>query len=274
MRREEDVAGRLVGDAMGVPWVGHDDGSRPGMYDIRFESEPPTALEVVTLTNSAKREDFSAFRWLRGLHGGQELQRHWTLIVQAGTAPSVRFKDVPGRVVRALAVLEDGQVYSIEGGWATGHWRCPHASAAVEVATCIRGGRASSREISPAFPPGVEFVLATSSSWPPDPDSVSDWIEKQLHRPELSDVVRKLRQSGLKERHVFLWIDQMHGPWAMFRHWGTSKTPDTPLRLPQVVTRVWIGGYGSMLWSYCDTEGWQAFDVGLDQPAGPWVDVI
>jgi hypothetical protein len=67
--------------------------------DFKFESEPPTALEVVTHTDPSHRKEFSAFRWLRGLHGGQELPRHWTLIVQPGPSHPVRFKDIAARVV-------------------------------------------------------------------------------------------------------------------------------------------------------------------------------
>lgn len=65
----------------------------------------------------------------------------------------------------------------------------------------------------------------------------------------------------------------MHGPWSMFRHWGTSEVPDAPMDVPDEVTGVWIGGYGSLLWSYSRELGWRAFEVDLEQPAGPWVEV-
>jgi hypothetical protein len=258
LRPEEEWARQMLSNALDAEVVQHDDGSAPGMYDLRVEYQDRIAAvevtaaadgEMIALWNLMNGEG----RWIE-----DELAGGWMVALH----PSARAKRIRSELPSLLAVLEQSGTRS---------FRSRTLRQVDNVAAQARSiGVASATQSGTDFPGSIyvtiDLPLDRSGGWVSDDgDALSEWIGTFLTQPEQADVRAKLGSSGANERHVFLLLPGLST--APFSAAELLMRDDPPLprlspRLPPEITDVWVASTWStgvgIRWS--SDYGWSTFD--------------
>ena len=267
LRDEEEWARTLVSAVLRVPVEQYDDGSLPGMHDLRIlRGNADEALEVTAAADPDsiqlwKLVNGTDERWIEpGLRGGWRVE-----LVPTANAKKLR-RDLPS----LLAELERQRVDRLE---------TEHAmSAQGEMARAL--GIVAASQGDTQYPGSIYVLIDQETRNYPavasgSPRSVASWISAFLGAPERSDVRTKLARSGATRRHVFILVSAFStAPASLVTVLLHNDEPHglPPLQLPPEITDVWIAStwaLGSGLrWSL--EGGWQRFptkvEVGDDDP--------
>lgn len=127
----------------------------------------------------------------------------------------------------------------------------------------------------PADPDPFVYLLAPE---PPEPDEfeptpanlLNDVIEIAAHA---TDNLNKLGRSGRSERHLWVWVDDLHPAWQVFD--SATLLEDTWSLLPQdipvlppEVTTAWAATekHATVVWQVRPPEPWQELFRGPRDP--------
>lgn len=229
----------------------HDDGSRPGMYDLRIGSaeSPEVAIECVGAVDPVR-----AATWNAGPGRGSfllQIRGDWVVELE----PDTKVKQVR----RALeSLLTDCESLGVEE-FLPIDWRLKYSDPSLYVRfKAIRIGsvhriRAEGRGRVYLSMNGVGGGVDTKGR------AVPTWISEFLHAPEREDVLSKLRKSGAVECHVFVPVMFAAVPWEVESYLSDPSqiVPEGAPDLPAPVTAVWIlYGIKGLFWG---GAGWRLF---------------
>lgn len=242
----------------------HDDGSAPGMFDIKVGDPLVAAVEVGRVTEPATLQ--AEAHWRKHLEGTDEdrLRYLWLLsfgdnLAQEGRSayPRVSLPD-PSELVEILQRLEvkgltsiprlDRFVRPMTGGWT---WSDEDIGALVNLigdCTPIVAIEAPGRG-------GWRFGFAHGGSSTLDIDVIAR--HAATHVRELDDLRSKLERSGAPERIAALAYDSMSDMGWATSHWHTGQLPTEPPDLPDEVTSLLLVGMNGLAVAWRPGEGWR-----------------
>ena len=237
----------------------HDDGSRPGMYDLELRY-PEGRWAAVEVTRAADAEQMALWRLIHRTERWivDSLQGGWYVEV----LPSARGRRLQKRLPEFLGVLERAGVKAFEPSSYNTPPRVNEEAVALQIVRAQQYGTAYPGSIYPqiALPlwQTAGFVADTA-------DPLVVWLDDWIVDPVRNDNLVKLGNSLADERHLFVAIASFSGvPFAVTDLlWRTDPPlPTKALRLPPEITHVWV----MSAWSagYCMRfsldGGWSVFD--------------
>ncbi len=264
MAGEEEWARRIVEKELGRSVVVNDDGSRPGMYDLRIgpANAPEMAIECVGAVDQTRTET-----WNVGPAKGPlelPLRGDWVITL----TPSARIKVIKKRIGPLLQELED-----------RGLSRFP-------VYRALRRGDSAVFEELKSLGvvsgscfrlPGTGKVSltmeGTGGAVDPQGTAVPGWVGHFLRDPAREDVLRKLQRSDAAERHAFIFVILGGAPWSVdyYLNFGgeLDQLPTEAPNLPHPVTGVWIVGPFCQKGLRWNGSAWRRFESRGEGIEGP-----
>ena len=256
----EELARRIVERELKRAVHINDDGSTPGMYDLRVGSPhaPEMAIECVGAVDKIFTET-----WNVGPAKGPielSIKGDWIVTV----TNKARIKIVKQRIEQILQVLEDQETYEIHVDY-----RLEYSdsklfekleSLGITHIACYRPQGTGKVHFGM---PGIGGPVDTEGS------SISKWVSTFLSETALKDVLQKLKRSAAKERHVFLFVTFGGAPWSVesYLTGDFEQLPSQGPDLPQPVTGVWIvSGFGQkgLRWNGATWQLFLARGEGID----------
>lgn len=250
----EEWARRIVEKDLGRTVVINDDGSAPGMYDLRIGpvGEPEVAIECVGAVDQIYTET-----WNVGPARGPlqlSVKGDWTVEI----APTARVKNVRRGLEQLLLELESRAFYNVYVDYRLERHDAELFgkldSLKITHASCYR--QQGTGKIHLGMP-------GTGGAVDEHGRALPGWIGDFLRDPTRRDVLGKLQRSGAPERHAFVMVSFTGAPWAVESYLAgklehvPSQTPD----LPPPVTGAWIVsgmGHKGVCW---DGNRWRVFDT-------------
>lgn len=258
LRGEEEWARRMVSTALDAEVTCHDDGSRPGMYDLDIGDfgavEVTAAIEpdAHTLWKLINDRDH---RWI-----DPRIQGAWIVHL----VPTARAKEVERDLP---ALLHHWQQFGVD------HYRDPEwASAARDAEAFALGVTSAHRGDDTSFPgtiyPLIELPLEQVGGIVADSgDGLVEWAIPWIGDPVRSDNLDKLRRSGKPQRHLFVFIPPWTtAPWpavdVLLRH-DSPPLPTTSPVLPEPLTHLWFASGWSVPYGlrWAPDVGWARFST-------------
>jgi hypothetical protein len=250
----EEWARRIVEKDLKRTVVINDDGSAPGMYDLRVGSAdaPEVAIECVGAVDQTYTET-----WNIGPAKGPlqlSISGDWTVEI----APTARVKTVRQRIEQLLLELEAQGIYNVNVDYEL-EWHNPalfnslNSVKITHVSCYCQQGTGRVYLTMPGIGGAVDEHGVAVPQW------VGDFLRDSARR----DVLSKLQRSGAPDRHAFLIVTFTGVPWEVESYLGgnlkhlPTQTPD----LPEPVTGVWVvSGMGrrGLRW---DGDAWKFFDA-------------
>ena len=226
----EEWARRIVEKELKRNVVINDDGSRPGMYDLRIGAAdaPEIAIECVGAVDPIRTET-----WNVGPAKGPvelEIMSDWSIAL----APGAKVKAIRQRVELLLRELEGRGLRDAR----VGHVLKWHDAALFEELESLGVTHASCYRLPGTGKVyfGMEGIGGAVDSWGA---AVPEWAGEFLRDPVCRDVFCKLQRSGATDRHVIVLVSFAGAPWpvesySMGEHDELpAEAPDLPLRLPE-----------------------------------------
>ena len=223
---DEELALRVIRLALDVPVVVHDDRAGRSTYDleIQYRDGRRGAAEVVS-TRDRDRTALERAVGKRGYVQSEELTRLWMVNV------------VPGTVIRRIEPETFSLLVQLEKA---GIDRLTRADRHPLTRTATGLGIVSCWSAMPTskHPPGFYIWPDASAAWVGDGDGVRRFCEEFLADENQADVLAKLNQEALDERHavVILSVDQLGHHTAI----DTGALPTVPPLLPPEVDWLWV----------------------------------
>jgi hypothetical protein len=246
----EEWARRIVEKQLRCPVSINDDGSAPGMYDLRVgqADAPEVAIECVGAVDSIFTET-----WNVGPAKGPlalACAGDWTVEIAA----TARVKAVRKHLERLLKELEDRGIHNVN----VDYWLKRGVPAlfdeldslGITHASCYRVYGTGKVHLSM---PGRGGAVDDKGS------EVPKWLGDFLRDPARSDVLSKLQRSGAKDSHAFVIVSLCGVPWAVesYLMGSLDYLPIQAPHLPPPVTAAWIiSGFGER-GLYWDSSTWQ-----------------
>jgi hypothetical protein len=249
----EECARRILQRELGRIVTLNDDGSAPGMYDLRVGdgSSPEVAIECVGAVDPVRTET-----WNIGPAQGPvtlQLRGDWCVTLQ----PHARIKALRQRLESVLRTCEvagidtftpvdaflevrDRRLYSLLQSL---HIHSVHCLSVEGTGTVHLGMT------------GFGGAVDTRGQ------AVPDWISEFLRDPARADVIRKLKASAAQRCHAFVIVSFGGVPWPVESYLGTDTDhlPVDAPDLPVPVDEVWIMyGRNGLRW---DGQRWQFFNA-------------
>lgn len=238
----------------------NDDGSAPGMYDLRIGplDAPEIAIECVGAVDRTFTET-----WNIGPARGPleiSIRGDWIITITA----SARVKIIKQHIEQLLQELEARKTPDVYVDYWL-KWRDAKLfnrleSLGITHASCYRLQGTGKVHFGM---PGIGGAVDSHGK------AVSEWIGSFLRDSARQDVLFKLGRSGAKDCHVFLLVGFGGAPWPVESYLAGEleqfpiQTPD----LPQPVTGVWIVHGLSRKGLRWDGVTWRLFDTpgeGID----------
>jgi hypothetical protein len=229
----EEWARRIVQKELGQTVFINDDGSTPGMYDLRIGPPdiPDVAIECVGAVNSTFTETWNVGPARGPLSLG--VQGDWNVEIAA----TARVKAVRQNLQRLLQELESRGIHNLH----VDHWFHrgdatlfnEFESLGITHASCYRIDGSGKVHLSM---PGTGGAVDETGS------EVPRWLGEFLRDPAREDVLSKLQRSGAKARHAFVIASFGGPPWPVESYLTgelnhiPSQSPD----LPPPVTGAWV----------------------------------
>lgn len=234
----EEWARRIVQKELAQAVSINDDGSAPGMYDLRIgpPEMPDIAIECVGAVDSTYAET-----WNVGPARGPLLlaiKGDWNVEISA----KARVKAVRQNLERLLQGLESRGVYGLN----VDYWlqRCDAVvfhefdSCGITHASCYRTSGTGKVHLSM---PGTGGVVDEKGS------EVPRWLGGFLRHSARTDVLAKLQRSGARAREAFVVADLGGVPWPVesYLTGDLGCVPSQAPELPSPVTGAWVvSGFG------------------------------
>lgn len=255
----EEWAARCISKALRAEVEEHDDGSAPGMYDLRivFPDREPGAVEVTAAADQQSIQIgklvYDGERWIiPDIAGG------WI----AGVIPTASMKRLRVDLPALLQSLESQGIREPRPDlwWEPG----PHKGAlrALGVAYLSQGETDHAGSIYLMVEQDQERTAGVS---PLDGQPLLDWLADWLARPDKADNLAKLKASNADERHLFLilpeFADAPFGVVDLLMR-DDSPLPDADPNLPPDITHIWVlstWNFGNTGVRWAPGAGWSRF---------------
>ena len=235
----------------------NDDGSMPGMYDLRIGSAdaPEVAVECVGAVDARLTET-----WNVGPAKGPlelALRGDWTITL----VPSARVKAIRQRVEPLLRELEYRGLRDVhvdyELKWHDAALFVEFKSLGITHVSCYRLPGTGKVNL------GMEGIGGAVDS---RGATVPEWVGEFLRDSARRDVLHKLQQSGARHRHAFMFVTFAGAPWSVesYLTGDLDQLPAEAPDLPSPVTGVWIVsqfGQRGLRW---DGDAWRVFEAQGD----------
>lgn len=253
-RRSVEVwAARLIERELKRPVLVHDDGTQPGLYDLRIgpSDAPEAAIECVGAVDRIRTE-----AWNIGPAKGPislNVDGDWHVVLK----PTARITRVRPLLEGLLQAMEDvGFDGFIPVDW---HLRRKDSH---QYDTLKSLGITSLHRIRIDGGGKVHLGMTGIGGWVDSTgQAVPSWVREFLLDPEREDVIAKLDRSGASECHVFIPVSFAGVPWDVESYLGSAieSLPPKPPDLPTPVSRVWIVyGQTGLRW---DGSEWLLFNA-------------
>ena len=263
LRREEEHVRRVIERAYGLPVMQFDDGTEEAMYDLQIEHRDGTraAVEITSDADGASialwrllndRED----RWIEpGIAGG------WSVSLR----PDARAKRIRVELPQLLRVLEALGIARVEFDDCSEKDPLRERLFDVGMSSAYQGGTDYPGSIYPT----IELPAERSGGAVSDNgDATARWLSDFVRDPERADVLRKLKRSGLEERHAFVVLAPFGSAPFVALHPlmdQDATPPSVAPELPVEVTQVWVmsswrSGVG---FHWHPKRGWSRFDTSI-----------
>ena len=254
---EEDDAARLFTHITGIPLAKNDDGSQNSQVDFLYATNPPGgAVEVTTYTSATGKQASAEWgRSQRDLYVAPELQHSWLVTVNERT----RFRDLAQRIRSALRTLELEKLLHFSDDW---QWSSATGTLAEAIRTLVENGVTDADIIDTKPPAGQIHVSSSGAATAGHPNDALSDLEAYTVSDAMSDVRHKLKATGLRERHAFVWVDYMN----KFSTAHPIVGPDIPERapkLPSEITNIWFVVRQGVGWRWAPELGWLRFEFTL-----------
>jgi hypothetical protein len=272
---EEKIVRSTVGNALGVPVVQYDDGSKPGMYDldICYDTRSWGALEVTSDTDGLARSTLSTL-YKRNRDVWEPGSLRWSWGVQASA--HVMVKDLEAVVEDSLAKFEAEGLRTVDDGIISdrivriaisgsdardsvvGAWRSLRATGVIRVSA-----------VESDNPAVHVYVEAGGGSWDGRADLVCDWIESFCAAPSCADNLEKLAKADGREAHLAVFARLSNELWEVWNAIDDAQDglilPERAPQLPRPLKVVWLfstptrGGRSALTWS--SESGWSRVPI-------------
>jgi hypothetical protein len=269
LRPEEEWARSIISRVLATPVEQNDDGTEPGMYDLRilYPDRPAGAVEV---TAAADRESIELWRLMNESNERWQVERlvgGWSVHV----LPTARAKRLRSELPSLLLSLEQAGRRELRIDLAAHGGRLLERSAR-------RLGVVHAFQSGTDFPGSIyvnlELPPEQTGGWVADTgDALAEWLGDFLTEPRQEDVRQKLARSRAAERHAFVLIPGFST--AAFAVIDLLIREGAPLpnidpRLPPEITDVWaVSSWSSGVGFHCSSEtGWLIFDKGAGLRVG------
>ncbi len=235
----------------------HDDGSAPGMYDLRIgpEDAPEVAIECVGAVDPVFTELWNigpaTCPWILSLSGD------WTV----GLSLGARVRKLQQSLESVLQELEARQIWSVcvddlesfDAGLYDRMKLLCITDAHSELHT--GGGR-------------VYLILpGGGGTFDEQGTAVPGWLSEFLRDPDRADVLKKLERSRALQRQAFVIAAFGGPPWpvASYLFRGLDHVPATPPDLPVPLTAAWVvpdhPGHDGLYW---DGVSWRIVSTAVE----------
>jgi len=232
----------------------NDDGSSPGMYDLRIGpvDAPELAVECVGAVDPIRTET-----WNVGPARGPlklAVTGDWTIEL----TPSARIDAIKQRVEPLLRELEERRLYDVPVEYELKRYDPALfnqlESLNITHASCYRLPGTGKVHLGMT---GIGGAVHSTGN------AVSEWVGEFLRDSARRDVLSKLERSGAVDRHVFVLVNFAGAPWAVesYLTLGLEQLPPEAPHLPTPVTGVWIVsafGQKGLRWY---RGAWQLFEA-------------
>jgi hypothetical protein len=233
MNTVEDWAKKIVANELGKKVEVHDDGSESGMYDLRIGSKnaPDYAIECVGAVDPVATET-----WNVGPATGPikiDSSGDWGVSIRK----SANIKTLNRNIAKVIGQCEDlGLSESTPVDWQLKRFNAELFSALdnLGITFFYMYREEGSGNVHLSMDGGGGVVNQSS-------DDLVDWVSKFLSADDQADVVKKLRVSSAKEKHVFIPIAHGGAPWSVESYFLSEMlAPKNSPKLPEPITGVWI----------------------------------
>ena len=261
----EEWARRIVEKELKRTVVINDDGSAPGMYDLRVGTAdgPELVVECVGAVDSTFTET-----WNMGPAKGPlqlPVRGNWIVEIE----PITKLNTLRQHLGRVLKDLDGRGAHNLS----VDHWLQRSDAALFDELTALGITHVICYE--PSGGGKVHLTLpGTGGAVDGDGSALPGWVGDFLRDPTRQDVLRKLQRAPAPERHVFVIVTFVGAPWLVesYLTGDLDRVPVQAPNLPPPVTGVWVvagGGRRGVRWS---DNVWKLFDArgaGIDiSPAG------
>jgi hypothetical protein len=193
---DEDLALRFLSSVLHAPVVVHDKRSGHSTYDleIHYTDGHRGAVEVVSSRDREQSALLSEVRRI-GYTRDKQLTRMWHVRVRPGTMIRQIYPLIPAFLAQlelsGISDLDQNRFYGIETYQLTRR---------LHIRSCL------SYSPTAKHPPGFYLLPDAWASWVGDGEDIPRFSEEFLADERQSDVLRKLEESGLDERHVVIVV--------------------------------------------------------------------
>ncbi len=261
IREEERWASKCISSALGgVPVTRYDDGSQPGMYDLKIVY-PGRSWAAVEVTAAADAESIELWNLIngRGRWVEPDLAGGWSV----GLRPGARVRRLRAELPILLRLLEELRVREVRRRPSRrGPFEAKaHALGITRLFQCATDFRGS-------IYPTIDLPGERSGGWAATTgDPLVQWLDDWIRQVEQAHNLEKLRTSGADERHLLIVLPGF--ATAPFQVMDLLWRDDAPLPtvapvLPTEVTHIWAMSTSSsgsgMRWS--PDAGWAFFEKG------------
>lgn len=251
----EEWAQRILERELEREVIINDDGSVPGMYDLRVGpvDAPEMAIECVGAVDATYTETWNIGP-AQGLLQLSSLNGDWGIVI----AKEARVKRIRNHVEHLLCELEDRNIYNVRVDYSLKRYDeglfSDLESLDITSAYCFRlpGTGKVGLEMR-----GIGGPVDVKGS------TVPEWVSDFLRNPEQKDVLDKLARSGAQECQAFVLVEFRGAPQAVFSYLSTpfEHLPITETDLPLPVTGVWIASLFGKQGIRWDDVRWRLFEI-------------
>lgn len=237
----------------------HDDGSRPGMYDLKIVY-PDGSVGAAEVTAAADADRVQLWREVRKralIRQEPDLIGGWLVWVLR----SARARDLDEHLPGVLRELERGGRTAVRGVKASTD-RLEALAASLHVIEAIQSATDRKGSIYVMPPGGTPEQMGGYA--PVTGDPLAQWLGDWTNEPSRSDNIRKLRSADATKRHLFILVPGFTAaPFAVIDLLFAPQAPipTVPPRLPTGVTDAWVMSTwdpGDVFWWSSET-GWARF---------------
>jgi hypothetical protein len=259
----EELARRIVERELGRSVVVNDDGSKPGMYDLRVgpADAPELAIECVRAVDPIRAET-----WSEGPSKGPlelALRGDWIIV----HTRSARMKAIKKRLEPLLRELEDQGLrrFSVE------RVLMRHDSSLFEELESLGVVSGSCYRLSGTGKVSLTME-GTGGAVDTQGTAVPGWVGQFLRDPAQEDVLCKLQRSGAAEHHAFIPVVLGGVPWLVDYYLHFTELDQLPTEVPNLpppVAGVWIVGQFGQKGLRWNGSAWRRFEARGEGIEGP-----
>ncbi|PKG97578.1 hypothetical protein [Paraglaciecola sp. MB-3u-78] len=229
----EDWARQIVAKELSTQVEVHDNGSKPGMYDLRIGpvSDPAYAIECV-----GSVDPVATVTWNIGPAKGPMKvcsSRDWLVSIKKSTS----IKSLKIHLSKAIVNCESlGLTEFTPVDWQLKRFNLELFNKLDELG--ITSFQTYKKDGS-----GYAYLSMDGGGGPinQSSDAFIDWVGSFLSSNNKLDVVEKLRKSCAKEKHAFIPMLLGGAPWEVESYFlGKMPLPCKEPKLPKPITGVWV----------------------------------